>query len=984
MNPEQPARFTTQQRSRIDRITAAALELSVSERDAFVARECADDEAVLAEILALLDQVQRTDAEAFLAMPATLPQWETKAGEEPNQLPAELIPPPEATQIGPYRILSKIGEGGFGVVYMAEQERPLRRRVALKIIKLGMDTRLVIARFEQERQALAMMDHPNIARVLDAGATDTGRPYFVMDLVKGEPIVDYCDRNSLSIDARLDLFAQICTAVQHAHTKGIIHRDIKSSNVLVSSVDGQPSVKVIDFGIAKATQARLVEQTMFTDLGQLIGTPEYMSPEQAEGSIDIDTRTDVYSLGVLLYELLTGSTPFSSKELRSAAYAEIQRIIREVEPPAPSTRISQNSDTIASVAAKRHTEPKKLGTLVRGELDWIVMKALEKDRSRRYETAIGLGMDVRRYLSGEAVVAAPPSAAYRFKKFIRRNRGIVVSGSAVAAALWIGLIAFAWQAKVARNQRDRAISAESETKKRAEELKLVSDFQADMLAQVDPTEAGKMLSKNVIEKFAAATAKLSVPDDQRASQNAQFENFWQRVNATDTARDLIDQTILKPAISDIDDKFGSQPLVAARLRQVLADRYQGLGLFEAAMSLQSSALATRKRLLGENHVDTVNSLSGMGGLLLTQDKFAEAEPYLREALDKRRRVLGPDHTDTLTSVDLVGVLLQSQGKFAEAEPYYREGLERRRRLLGEENRETLESILGMGILLHREGKLAEAEPYYREALPKYRRLLGEENKKTLNAINNFGALLQAQGRLTEAEPLFLEALEKRRRILGEAHPHTLYSISNMGVLLRDQGRIAESIPYFRDALEKERRLLGPRHSLTLTTTLNLGAVLLAQHKLDEAETYLLEASRGLREVFGEDDANTLISEIYLGTLRVGKGNYAETAASLASIEPKVRKAFTGPSSVRVASLLASLGKARAGLGDFATAEGNLLEARTIALNTRGEAHADTARFTQALVEFYTARDIAEPKKGYGTQADAWKAKLEHIQPSTKP
>ena len=357
---------------------------------------------------------------------------------------APAMPEVLGTRIGPYKLLQLIGEGGFGSVYMAEQEKPVLRKVALKIIKLGMDTRQVIARFEAERQALAMMDHPHIARVLDAGATDSGRPFFVMDLVKGEPITAYCDRHSLSIDQRLELFGQVCNAVQHAHTKGIIHRDVKPSNVLVSTQDGRPCAKVIDFGIAKATTSKLTEKTLFTQHNQLIGTLEYMSPEQAEGSLDIDTRTDVYSLGVLLYELLTGSTPFDSARLRSAAYAEIQRIIREVEPPTPSARIGQSSATLSAVAAHRHVEPARLGGLVRGELDWIVMKALDKDRARRYETANGLGDDISRFRTGQAVVAAPPGALYRASKFVRRNRVAVAAVSAVVAALALGLATAAW------------------------------------------------------------------------------------------------------------------------------------------------------------------------------------------------------------------------------------------------------------------------------------------------------------------------------------------------------------------------------------------------------------------------------------------------------------------------------------------------------------------------------------------------------------
>ncbi|HEX5105116.1 MAG TPA: protein kinase, partial [Pirellulaceae bacterium] len=344
------------------------------------------------------------------------------------------------TQIGPYKLLEQIGEGGFGVVYMAEQASPVRRRVALKLIKPGMDSHQVVARFEAERQALAVMDHPHIAKVLDAGTTDSGRPYFVMELVRGVPVTQYCDENSLSVRERLDLFMAICQAIQHAHTKGIIHRDIKPTNVLVTRQDGQPVVKVIDFGIAKAMGQRLTERTLFTGFAQMIGTPLYMSPEQAElSSTDIDTRSDIYSLGVLLYELLTGSTPVNKKQLKEAAFDEIRRIIREDEPPKPSTRIS-SAESAPSIAAQRHTEPAKLARLVRGELDWIVMKALEKDRNRRYETASGFARDIERYLNDEPVLACPPSAAYRFGKFARRNRGALAIASVAVLSVLLALV----------------------------------------------------------------------------------------------------------------------------------------------------------------------------------------------------------------------------------------------------------------------------------------------------------------------------------------------------------------------------------------------------------------------------------------------------------------------------------------------------------------------------------------------------------------
>jgi WD40 repeat protein/serine/threonine protein kinase len=424
------------------RLFDLAIAAAPGDREALLKRECGGDAGLKKRIEAMIAAAEdnRFLASPAAEVPAGSGAWpDGPASAEAATIVALLREGP-GTRIGPYKILQLIGEGGFGSVFMAEQERPVSRKVALKIIKLGMDTRQVIARFGAERQALAIMDHPNIARVLDAGATETGRPFFVMELVKGDPIVEYCDKNNLSIQERLELFAQVCNAVQHAHTKGIIHRDIKPTNILVSTQDGRPYTKVIDFGIAKATAGKLTEKTLFTEHKALIGTPVYMSPEQAEGSMDIDTRSDVYSLGVLLYELLTGTTPFTSKELLSAAYGEIQRMIREVEPPKPSTRLSQNADTLASVAAHRHIEPRRLDAIVRGELDWIVMKALEKDRQRRYDTASGLAMDVQRYLAGDAVIAAPPSSTYRMRKFVRRHRGTVVAVAVLFLVLVIGVL----------------------------------------------------------------------------------------------------------------------------------------------------------------------------------------------------------------------------------------------------------------------------------------------------------------------------------------------------------------------------------------------------------------------------------------------------------------------------------------------------------------------------------------------------------------
>jgi serine/threonine protein kinase len=418
----------------------------------------ADPAALIAEVSRLLDADDRAEHDRFMTSPTASV---SKTGAVITEGPG--------SKLGPYKILQLIGEGGFGSVFLAEQHEPVRRRVALKIIKLGMDTRQVIARFEAERQALALMDHPHIARVLDGGATDTGRPYFVMEYVIGDSITKFADAHALTVKERLDLFQQVCSAVQHAHTKGIIHRDLKPGNVLVSTVDGKPFAKVIDFGIAKATVGvggALTDKTLFTEHKQLIGTPEYMSPEQAEGSVDIDTRTDVYSLGVLLYELLTGTTPIEARKLRSAAFDEMRRMIREDEPLAPSMKLPRSLDTLATTAAARNIEPYRLSALLRGELDWIVLRALEKERNRRYETPSALADDVQRHLSGEAVIAAPVSRGYRVRKFVRRNRGAVGAVGAVMLALTAGGSVAVWQWREARvaqaRERDRATQLEEQ------------------------------------------------------------------------------------------------------------------------------------------------------------------------------------------------------------------------------------------------------------------------------------------------------------------------------------------------------------------------------------------------------------------------------------------------------------------------------------------------------------------------------------------
>jgi serine/threonine protein kinase len=473
-----------QEQPRIDSIFLAALEKrTAEERSAYLDSACQSNPELRERVERLL--AAHLKASQFLETPA--PGLVTTVDLAVNEGPGTIV--------GPYKLLQQIGEGGMGTVYMAEQSEPVQRKVAIKLIKPGLDSRQVIARFEAERQALAVMDHPNISKVLDAGTTASGKPYFVMELVKGVPMTKYCDEHRLTPRQRLELFIPVCQAVQHAHQKGIIHRDLKPSNVLVCLYDGKAVPKVIDFGVAKATGQKLTERTMFTEFGQIVGTLEYMSPEQAElNQLDIDTKSDIYSLGVLLYELLTGTTPMDRKRLKEAAVLELLRIIPEVEPPKPSTRLS-TADGLPSIAANRGLDPKKLNRLVRGELDWIVMKCLEKDRSRRYETANGLARDVERHVADEAVEACPPSTTYRLRNFARKNRKLIGVAAGFAIIMTLGTVVSRWQAVRAIRaegealiERDRALAAEDRATGEAAISQAVNDFFNELLAHANPAK----------------------------------------------------------------------------------------------------------------------------------------------------------------------------------------------------------------------------------------------------------------------------------------------------------------------------------------------------------------------------------------------------------------------------------------------------------------------------------------------------------------
>jgi serine/threonine protein kinase/tetratricopeptide (TPR) repeat protein len=785
-------------------------EIPRSGRAAALARECGDDAALREEVEALLRAEQQADR--FMAAPTAAEGVDVV---ESSSAPTEAANPNEQPggRIGPYKLLQVIGEGGFGAVFMAEQEKPVSRKVALKIIKLGMDTHQVIARFEAERQALAMMDHPNIAKVLDAGATDTGRPYFVMDLVKGDPIVQYCDKNNLSIKDRLELFTQVCAAVQHAHTKGIIHRDIKPSNILVTTLDGRPHAKVIDFGIAKATSSKLTEKTLFTEHHALIGTPEYMSPEQAEGSLDIDTRTDVYSLGVLLYELLTGTTPFSSKELRSAAYAELQRIIREVEPPNPSTRISRSVGTLVSVAAHRQTEPQRLGGLVRGELDWIVMKALEKDRMRRYESAGGLVEDVQRHLRGEPINAAPPSRRYRLLKVVRRNRTGVILACVIVGSLIVGLVGVG--AGLIRSERA-------------------------LLREAEQRRAADASAKNASLKAARAT---------RLSEF--LENMFTAVDPNQpTGSEVSVRTILDAAGKRLDEgRLRDEPEIEADVRFRLGTiYYASLHDWYSAEREFAAAAAIRERVLGPSHRQTLLAMHYLGIVLQYQGRYSEAEATARRTLERRSEAYGEEDPDTISSMEKVSWALSAMKRFDEAEPLRVRALELRRKVQGDDHPDTIEAINYLGNLYLLQGDLAKAEPLYHEELERTRRVFGAKSNQVAGVlISELTSCLLSAGKFDEAIANCQEALLIRRAAYGDRHRVVARSLAKLGAAYTAAGRYDEAERALADALDMQRQF-APDEDEVAWTLFDLGRLNASQHQLAEAEALMREGLEIRRKI----------------------------------------------------------------------------------------------------------------------------------------
>ena len=694
-----------------------------------------------------------------------------------------------------------LGQGGMGEVWAAEQERPVRRRVAIKVIKPGMDTREVVARFESERQALALMNHPNISRVFEAGETDHGRPFFVMELVEGVPVTQYCDTHLLDTEARLSLFIRICEAVQHAHHKGVIHRDLKPSNVLVRMEENTPVPTIIDFGIAKAIGQPLTDKTMFTEIGEVIGTPAYMSPEQAERTgLDVDTRTDVYSLGMLLYELLVGVLPFDAREAATVGIDELRRRIRDDEPTRPSTRLTALGDTSTELAKRRGADPRTLRRQLRGDLDWITLKALEKDRTRRYGSPSELAADIGRHLRHEAVLAGPPSVRYRAGKFVRRHRLGVAAGSLILAAMVLGTAAATYGLVRARR-------AESAARQEVAKAAAVNEFLQDMLSSANP--------------FGFSTGTRGP--------------------------DVTVLQVLGEAAKKLDGgSFKDQPLVEAAVRRAIGAAYTNLGNHGAADSQLRAAVDITTRAVGDAHPDTAESLLQLGNLRVAQGQLGEAESLIRRALDIQRAALGEKHLKVGEALQALAVTLVNAGRGREAEPLERQAMVIYREHFGDDNPYVASSLNNLAAILREQRRLVEAEVLARQALAIQRKARGNDHPDLAGDLQTNGVLLRELGRLAEAEPLLREALALSRKHLGNDHEVVALSANNLAGVLRDQGKLAEAESFFRESVTIDRKARPADHPVRAFALGGLGMVLTDLGRPAEAEPFLRE-SLAIRE-----------------------------------------------------------------------------------------------------------------------------------------
>ena len=853
--------MTTLQWEEVKKLFHESLAFPRVSRSDFLSRQCSD-EVVRAEVERLI--AENTAADDFLMQPPDA--LDRSKSEDPRILSTAA----QNAMIGPYRLLQEIGRGGMGDVWLAEQKYPVRRRVAIKLIRSGMNTREVVARFESERQALALMDHPAIAKVLDAGSTAEGRPYFVMEYVAGIPITDYCDKHKLTTKQRLELFIPVCEGAQHAHQKAIIHRDLKPSNILVAEVDGKLIPKIIDFGVAKAIAQQLTAETMYTQLGAMIGTMGYMSPEQADSSReDVDTRSDVYSLGVVLYELLVGALPF---DFRRIAFDEAVRRLRLEDAPKPSTKLRAQGAHSATTARNRDTDLPTLTRQVRGDPDFITLKALEKERRRRYDTPLELAADIARYLRHEPVTAHAPSVTYRAQKYVRRHRVGVAAAAAIGVVLIVATTVSIRQS--IRANREAAVAH------------AISDFlQNDLLSQ-------------------ASAANQSGP---AAKPNPHIEV----------------RTALDRAAARIGGKFDGQPEVQAALHTTIGETYSTLGLYGEARAQFQRAMDLYRQALGPKSPNTLRAMSLLGNVADKEGNYPEAEALLTQALATQRQVAGPEYRETLRTMNNLAIVYQEEGKDPQAEALLEQTSAIKRRLFGPEHPSTLRTMENLALVYEDEGKFAKAEALLAHNLAAGRRVLGPEHPDTLVSMSNLALVMEDEGKYPQAEALFKENLVIGRRVLGPEHPDTLLSMANLAVDYGNEAKYTQGEALLKESLKIERRILGPEHPSTLLSVSYLAWIHQKQGKYDLAESYEAQALAGQRHTLGSKHPDTMASAAGLALALISQRKFAES-------EPFARESFQffrgdNPDNWEVFRAESLVGASLAGQKKYAEAEALLVK-----------------------------------------------------------
>ncbi|MEM7353276.1 MAG: serine/threonine-protein kinase [Acidobacteriota bacterium] len=867
--------------------------------------------------------------------------------------------------LGPYRLEELLGEGGMGVVYRASQERPIRRQVALKLIQLGMATREVVARFESERQALAVLDHPNIAKVFDAGASEQGSPYFVMELVDGVAINRYCDQHTLGTRQRLELFMQVCRAVHHAHQKGIIHRDLKPSNVLVARHDGEPVPKVIDFGVARAIDDGQPRPAL-TQHGRFIGTPEYMSPEQAEMAVDVDIRTDVYSLGVMLYELLVGRLPIDAESLRRGTPERLKQLLRGSDTQPPSTRVNTLGAEAQAIASRRRTDPAALRQTLRGDLDWIVMRALEPEPHRRYGTASELAEDLARHLRDEPVEAGPPEMRYRLGKFVKRHRVGVAVAASIAALLIAFSIVTLWQAV-------RLQHALEHSEREARKAQEVTDFLTSLFQISDPSEArgNDISAREILDRGAGRVAtELAGQPEVQAAMMGVIGEIYVDLGLLSEAESLIvgglelqQQTL-----------GGQHPDIAAsharlsNLRQWQDDLADAEVQARRALEVHQ-AFAGGADGDGESDSDEARYLTRLGSVLHNAGKYQEAEATLRRALELWEPTSVVEEGERTATRSELSITLKGLGRFGEAEGLLRQAIDYSRNHLGADHPRLATQMLNLASVVSELDRNVEAEALLREALEIRQRVYGNESIAAAVAMNNLARICQRLGKRDEAEALHREVIAMRRRLQGSDHSDVAVALANLGVALRQNGQYEEAEALYREALALNQRILGPDHPTVAVAHHNLSVLLRRRGRLEPAESEIRRAIEIMRPALGEAHPHVARSQTALGKILLMDGRRGEAEAVLrAALKAQVEGLPTGHRRTLLTQLF--LGQCLADTGRFEEAEPLLVTALDGHREARGPEHEYTREAIAALVALYDAWNRPEDAARYRAQLAA--------------